>query len=136
MDQSMMDNAARSPLSPKEGTWSMPLSRDLISEQIRKCWSPTLGKSSREKSSRNRTWPTRHHSKSGKRHEREDVGENLSFRNQRQRVKPALPTRRAAAVSNRPTYQKDLLSVKSHAGFRVLAGALHLCLGEHHGSRN
>ena len=49
MDQSMMDNAARSPLSPKEGTWSMPLSRDLISEQIRKCWSPTLGKSSREK---------------------------------------------------------------------------------------
>ncbi|KAK4827906.1 hypothetical protein QYF61_022329 [Mycteria americana] len=65
----MVDNAARSPLSPKEGTWSMPLSRDLISEQIR---SPTLGKSSGEKSSRNRTWPTRHHSKSDKRHRRED----------------------------------------------------------------
>lgn len=41
MDQSMMDNAARCRLSPKEGTWSMPLSRDLTSEQIMKFWSPT-----------------------------------------------------------------------------------------------
>lgn len=90
----MMDNAARCRLSLKEGTWSMPLSRDLVSEQIRKFWSPTVGNSSGEKSSRNRTWPTRHCSESGKRHEREDVGEQLSFRNQRQRVKPTLPMRR------------------------------------------
>lgn len=51
------NNAARSPLSPKEGTWSLLLSSELISEQIRNCWSPTGGKSSGEKSSRNRTCP-------------------------------------------------------------------------------
>lgn len=58
MDQSVMDNAARCVHSPQEGTWSMPLSRDLISEQIGKFWSPTLGKSSCKKSSRKRTWLT------------------------------------------------------------------------------
>lgn len=89
-----MDNAVRCRLSPKEGTWSMPLSKDLISEKITKFWSPTEGNSSGEKSSRNRTWPTRHRSESGKRHEREAVGEQLSFRNQRQIVKPTLPMRR------------------------------------------
>lgn len=55
MDQSTMDNAARSPLSPEEGTWSLLLSWDLISEQIRKCWSLTISKISGVKSSTNRT---------------------------------------------------------------------------------
>jgi len=94
MEYGMMDSTARSPLSLKEGARSMPLSRDLISEQLMKCWSPTLGKSFGEKSSRNRTGPTKHHSKRGKWHEREDGGENLVFRNQRQRVKPTIAMRR------------------------------------------
>lgn len=75
------NNAARSPLSPKEGTWSLLLPSQLISEQIRNCWSPTGGKSSREKSSRNRTWPPTSQQKAWK---------DLSFRNQRQGVKAAL----------------------------------------------
>lgn len=43
------DNAARSPLSPKEGAGSM-LSSELISEQIRTCWREELwGKEQQKK---------------------------------------------------------------------------------------
>lgn len=52
MDQSTMPNDATSPLSPEEGTWSMPLLRDLVSEQTKKWFSLMLGKRFSEKSSR------------------------------------------------------------------------------------
>lgn len=42
--------------------------------------------------------------------------------------------RRAAAVSKRPRYPKDLLSAKCHAGSK--SWQEHSCVAEHHGNRN
>lgn len=68
-------NAARSPLSPKEGTWSMLSSSELISEQIRSAGAPLEGRALGK-----RAPETGHgHQHHSKRHQREEVGEALSL---------------------------------------------------------
>lgn len=95
------DNAAGSPLSPKDGTWSMLVQ---VSSSLSR-----LESAGGEKSSRNRTWPPTSQQKAPK-------GEDLSFRNQAgSKSNSAMGS--AAPGSIRPKYQRVLWSVKSQAGF-------------------
>lgn len=129
-----MGNVVRSPRSPQEGTLSMLLSRDIISE-IRKRGSPSVGENFGGKSSRNRTWPTRHHSTRGKRCEREDVGENLPCRNQR--VKPTVPMRRVEQQQFPMGPSEGSVICKIPSCFLSPGRRVPLtCLGEHRSSRN